>query len=60
MKNPCVKDCPDRTIKCRVDCERYKPYRAWLDAQQKERQKRFLLDSFQIEQAEKTKRRTKR
>jgi len=57
MKNPCTKDCPNRTINCRKDCDKYKPYREWIEARNKEKQKRFLVDSFQIEQMEKRKRR---
>ena len=60
MKNPCAKDCPDRAMGCHQNCERYKPYREWYEKMNAERQKKFLVDSFQIENMEKTKRRTSR
>ena len=48
MKNPCTKDCPDRTVTCRTACEKFKEYRAWRDSLYEERQKAFIVDDFRI------------
>ena len=39
MKNPCTKDCPNRTITCHGVCKRYQ---AWKEEQEKVKQ--WLLD----------------
>ena len=28
IKQPCAKDCPNRSMECRLTCEAYKEYRA--------------------------------
>lgn len=48
MKQPCVRDCPDRTMTCKKTCERLKEYTAWKKEQQKIKDKQFLLDDYQI------------
>lgn len=32
MTIPCGQDCPDRAVGCHSSCERYREYRAHLDA----------------------------
>lgn len=37
MKNPCVKECPDRSPTCRGECEKYTAYAAWCEEKRQER-----------------------
>lgn len=37
IKQPCVKDCPNRSMECRLTCEAYKEYRAAKEADYKKR-----------------------
>lgn len=32
IKQPCAKDCPNRSMECRLTCEAYKEYRTAKDA----------------------------
>lgn len=56
MKNPCTKDCPDRTPDCHCDCERYirfaKNRREYLDHK---RQQNVLNDYYYDRCAERNK-----
>ena len=55
MKQPCVKECPDRQIRCRETCERYREYRAWRDTMYEQRQKDFIVTDFSIKSMNKQK-----
>lgn len=37
MKHPCVKDCPNRSMECRLTCEAYAAYRAKKDEEYRRR-----------------------
>lgn len=37
IKQPCVKDCPNRSMECRLTCEAYKDYRVAKEADYKKR-----------------------
>lgn len=37
MKNPCVKECPDRSPTCHGECEKYAAYAAWCEEKRQER-----------------------
>lgn len=44
MKQPCARDCPDRSADCAVTCEKWKKYVVERNAEYKERQKQRELD----------------
>ena len=46
MKSPCVKDCPNRKMRCREDCEAFKEYEAFKKEQYEERQKQFMMADY--------------
>ena len=35
-KPPCGKDCPERSVGCHINCEKYLSYRAEIDAKRPE------------------------
>ena len=37
MKNPCERDCPDRSPVCHCECGRYAEYAAWCEEKRQER-----------------------
>lgn len=37
IRHPCAKDCPNRSMECRLTCEAYKDYRAAKEADYKKR-----------------------
>ncbi len=39
VKNPCVKECPDRSPTCHGECEKYMAYAAWREELRNERAK---------------------
>lgn len=47
MKNPCTRNCPDRNMTCRTECEKYKAYSEWREAMYAERQKNFIIRDYQ-------------
>ena len=58
MKNPCTKECPDRTPGC--ECEKR---RAWLwlrEQEQEQRRKEKLISDYISDAVRKTKRAKKR
>ena len=44
MKNPCVRDCPKRNIRCHVECEAYIAYAAWCEEQRQARKKQQQMN----------------
>ncbi len=42
---PCVRDCPDRSAKCRLECEKFKAYDRRKRAEYAEREHAFI-DTF--------------
>lgn len=46
--HPCKKDCPDRNATCKKTCEKLKEYTKKKEAIQKEKDKRFIIDDYQI------------
>ena len=45
MKNPCVKECPDRSPTCHAECEKYAEFAAWCEEERENRAKRNALKS---------------
>lgn len=43
LKNPCVKDCPERSATCRLTCERGQAYFAQQHEVYEERQKTKIM-----------------
>lgn len=42
MRNPCKRDCPDRSATCHAECVKYLTFYAWCkEAREKERQDRI-------------------
>lgn len=42
MRNPCRKDCPDRSATCHAECIKYLDFYAWCkEAREQERQHRI-------------------
>ena len=39
MKNPCVRDCPERSVRCHVECGAYIAYASWCEEQRQARKK---------------------
>ena len=52
MTAPCL-NCPDRAVGCRIDCEKYKVFRAGLDdrkkQQRKARDKDRIVEDFKVD-----------
>ncbi len=48
MKSPCVQDCPDRSMRCRSSCGKYREYREWQEARREEDRKTFIVRDYQI------------
>ena len=46
MKQPCKRDCPDRSKDCASDCLKWKVYVAWRNKRYAERQKELEIDEF--------------
>lgn len=50
---PCAKHCPGRSGTCHATCERYKAYRAKMDAEREEREKKaniaWQIRAFEME-----------
>jgi len=55
MKQPCQRDCPNRSPTCRKDCEAYKEYRKFKEAEYESRRKEQIVRDFQVEGASKYK-----
>jgi len=48
MKNPCVRECPDRKVGCRSECEKFKEWDSFKEAERKQRQKDFLVEDYTL------------
>lgn len=49
MKNPCDRDCPDRTPECKPTCPRRAAYLESLRPMQEARKRDSLLDGYQVD-----------
>lgn len=45
MKPPCGKVCPDRTIECKITCEKWAEYETWKFKQDEEKKKKVELET---------------
>ena len=59
MKNPCGRDCPDRSETCHGACEKYKAWKAEND-QQREAIKEFKRQDYALRQKSHLNRRKER
>ena len=46
MKSPCVKECPDRSMRCRESCEKFQEYEAYKRTQYEARRKQFMFADY--------------
>lgn len=45
MRNPCRKDCPDRSATCHAECIKYLDFYAWCkEAREQERKQSVTMD----------------
>ena len=49
MKNPCQKDCPDRTPGCKIECSRWAEYQEALQEARERRDRERILDRYTCE-----------
>jgi len=49
MKNPCDRECPDRTPECKSTCPRRAAYLESLKPMQDQRRRDSLLDGYQVD-----------
>lgn len=57
MINPCKKDCPNRTIRCHGECEKYLEFNRNNVERGNERIKRIAINEFSAENTLKVQRR---
>ena len=43
MRQPCAKECPLRTSTCRIDCDKYKEYRKFKEAEYRQRKEENMI-----------------
>lgn len=46
MKNPCIRECPEREMGCHAKCPRRKEYKAFLDSKAVEKRKEQILNTY--------------
>ena len=57
MKHPCTKECPDRKMNCRSNCEKYKEFTAFMEMVKKKKQDEWRIDQFLARSAKRNGRR---
>ena len=50
----CPPDCPERHVKCHIDCERYHEYKEGLEREKKIRQSEIAVICYQVDRKNKT------
>lgn len=46
MRNPCKKDCPDRTATCHAECEKYLEYFAYCEERRNKHIKQHPIHQY--------------
>jgi len=46
MKCPCVQQCPDRSMRCRSSCAKFKEYLEWQEAKREEDRQAFIVRDY--------------
>jgi len=57
MKNPCDRECPNRTPECKADCPRRAAFLESLKPLQEERRRERLLSGYQVDALQDNRRR---
>lgn len=57
MKQPCERDCPNRSVTCHSECEKYKAFTEEIKSKRDEKQKKTCMDCFTFDRVMRVKKR---